>query len=129
MPRLGAGASADREYCCPLDYRVVEVLQTRLNLGLVNPRDLEIVRDPCRSPTAGESVCRDLRGMAGVIEGTDRLEPIRGHACCVRTLALGDALLEFAARVRATSNHRGGPIECSRSTGILLCLALGRCRE
>lgn len=129
MPGLGAGARADGDLRCSIDCVVVEALQTILNLGLCNPGDLEIVLDARWPPAAGKPVRSDLRGMARVIEGTDRLETIRSRACCVRTFALGNALLEFAARVRATSNHRGGPIECSRSSGTLLCLALCRCRE
>ena len=127
MPRLGASASTDGDLRCSMDCVVVEVLQTILNLGVGNPGDLEIVRDACRTPTAGEPMGRDIRGVAHVVEGTNRLEAIRSRACCVCALTLGDALLEFAARMGTTADHRGGPIECSRSAGTLLCLALGRC--
>ena len=126
LPRLGPGARANRNRCCPIDCRVVEVLETCLDLGLSNPCDLEIVLDARWPPAAGEPVCRDIRGVACVIEGTDRLEPIRGRAGCIRTLALGDALLQFAARVRATSHHRCCPIECSRGASTLFGLALRR---
>ena len=128
LPRLGAGARADGNLSCPIDCRVVEVLQTKLYLGLGDPCDLEIVRDACRSPTAGEPVCRDICGVARVIEGADRLESIGGRAGCVCTLTLGDALLQFAAGMRATADHRGGTIERTRSAGTLFCLAL-RCRR
>ena len=126
MPRLGAGARADRNRCCPIDCRVVEALETGLNLRIGNPCDLEIVLNARWPPAAGEPVCRDIRGVTRVIEGTDRLESIGGRACCIRTLALGDALLEFAARMRATTHHRGCTVERSRSAGTLFGFALRR---
>ena len=126
MPGLGARPRTDGDLRCSIDCVVVEALQTILNLCFSNPGDLEIVLDARWPPAVGKPVRSDLRGMARVIEGTDRLEPIRGRAGCIRTLALGDALLEFAARVRATSHHRGGTIERSRGASTLFGLALRR---
>ena len=98
-------APPERDVGSGVQPRVVECSEGGANQGYVHPGGGEIMLDPGRPPPTAQPVLGQFVRVAHVIDGTKRGEALNRSAGGVVTVPAGEALLELAAGVRASSDQ------------------------
>ncbi len=122
LPSRRTLATPERDAGGGVQPRVVELCECRADQRRIHSGGGQVMLDPRRPPPTAQPVLGQLVRVAHVIDGTKRGEALDRSAGGVVTVPAGEALLELAAGVRASSDQC-----CAADEGAFLsrlCLGL-----